>query len=70
VRAAVDDYLDALPGSSSASRLDLLAVDEAVVRAGGARVRLSATWHPPVVSILVPDGVRISVISSARPAFR
>jgi hypothetical protein len=31
-----------------------------------ARVTLSATWIPPVASLLVPDGVRIDVTSTAR----
>jgi hypothetical protein len=31
-----------------------------------ARVTLSATWIPPVVSLLAPDGVRIDVTSTAR----
>jgi hypothetical protein len=31
-----------------------------------ARVTLSATWIPPVASLLAPDGVRIDVTSTAR----
>jgi hypothetical protein len=31
-----------------------------------ARVTLSATWVPPMASLLVPDGVRIDVTSTAR----
>jgi hypothetical protein len=31
-----------------------------------ARVTLSVTWVPPVASLLVPDGVRIDVTSTAR----
>jgi hypothetical protein len=32
-------------------------------------VTLSATWRPPVVSLLVPAGIRIEVTSVARSVF-
>jgi hypothetical protein len=35
-----------------------------------ATVELSARWSPPVVSLLVPDGIRIDVTSTARSIFR
>jgi hypothetical protein len=67
VRAAVDDFL----GTPVASGFDALAVEEAGTADGrSASVRLSAVWHPPVVSILVPAGVRIGVVSTARSVFR
>ena len=37
---------------------------------GSATVQLSAHWSPPVVSLLVPDGIRIDVTSTARSVFR
>jgi hypothetical protein len=44
-----------------------LRVDGATTPDGrSARVTLSATWVPPVASLLVPDGIRIDVTSTAR----
>jgi uncharacterized membrane protein len=44
-----------------------LRVDGATTPDGrSARVTLSATWIPPVASLLVPDGIRIDVTSTAR----
>jgi hypothetical protein len=44
-----------------------LHLDHAVTPDGrSARVTLSATWIPPVASLLAPDGVRIDVTSTAR----
>ena len=66
VRAAVDDFL----GTSVAAGFDRLEVEEATTADGrSASVRLSAVWHPPVVSMLVPAGVRIEVASTARSVF-
>ncbi|WP_181243222.1 hypothetical protein [Glaciihabitans tibetensis] len=31
-----------------------------------ASVELSASWRPPVVSLLVPSGIRLEVTSTAR----
>lgn len=65
VRAAVTDYIGAVPHDFEA-----LAVDRAESPEGsGAVVVLSATWRPPVVSLLVPEGLRIDVEASARSVF-
>jgi hypothetical protein len=32
-------------------------------------VQLSADWSPPMVSLLVPDGIRIDVTAVARSVF-
>lgn len=35
-----------------------------------ARVHLSADWHPPLVSLFVPDGVRLDATGTSRTALR
>ncbi len=66
VEESVRDYLADLPDA-----LEGLAVDEAASRDGtSARVRLSAVWRPPLASPLLPEGIRISVLSVARTALR
>jgi uncharacterized membrane protein len=66
VQQSVHDYLTDLPGV-----LEGLAVDEAASPDGtSARVRLSAVWRPPLASPLLPEGIRISVLSVARTALR
>lgn len=66
VRGAVDDYVAA----EGEARFDELALEEAASLDGtSATVRIAATWHPPVVSLFVPDGIRISVTSVARSVF-
>jgi hypothetical protein len=63
VRAAVDDYL----ASAASNGLEELTVESAGTDDGrSARVRLAATWHPPVVSVFVPAGLRLRVTSTAR----
>ncbi|MDQ1606126.1 MAG: hypothetical protein QOJ18_493, partial [Microbacteriaceae bacterium] len=34
-----------------------------------ATVELSAYWRPPILSLLVPDGIRIDVTGVARSVF-
>lgn len=47
-----------------------LAIDRAeTVDGRSATVQLSATWHPPVLSPLVPEGLRIEVTAVARSVF-
>lgn len=65
VSAAVSSYIAAIPHD-----FEHLAVDRAESPDGsGAVVALSSTWRPPVVSLLVPEGVRIEVQASARSVF-
>ncbi|MHA7986221.1 pilus assembly protein TadG-related protein [Rathayibacter sp. CAU 1779] len=67
VSDAVGDYL----ASAAARGFDELVVEQASTEDGrSATVRLSAVWHPPVVSVLVPAGLRFSVTSTARSVFR
>lgn len=35
-----------------------------------ARVTVTATWHPPVVTVFVPDGVRLEATATSRTALR
>lgn len=50
--------------------LGAVRIDEARTRDGrSATVTLSTVWHPPVVSFLMPTGMRIDVTSTARSVF-
>lgn len=62
VATAVNDYLAAVPHS-----FENLAVERAEpVDGRGATVALSAYWRPPMLSLLVPEGLRIEVEANAR----
>ena len=66
VAAAVSDYLASAPHDDFES----LHIDRAeTVDGRSATVELSAYWRPPVVSLFVPDGVRIDVTALARSVF-
>lgn len=66
VASAVAGYLAAAP----AQGFDGLAVVEATsVDGRTATVTLSAVWHPPVVTVFVPDGLRIEATATARSVF-
>ena len=66
VAAAVTEYLANAPIGGFES----LAVDRATTLDGrSATVDLSAYWRPPLVSLLVPDGIRIEVTAVARSVF-
>ena len=66
VHQAVDDFLE----SGVSEGFEGLVVERAGTEDGhSATVRLAAVWHPPVVSLLVPAGVRIEVTSTARSVF-
>ena len=63
VRTAVRSFVEA------ATPLDLTDVQIESARTPdgrSARVTLSTVWHPPVVSFLMPEGLRIDVTSTAR----
>jgi len=65
--AGVADTVRGFLAEEPPSGLHDLHVDAATSPDGrSARVTLSCTWHPPVASLLVPDGVRIDVTSTAR----
>jgi hypothetical protein len=65
VAAAVSGYLDSAP-----SELTGLAIENADSPDGmSARVTLSSYWRPPVLTVFVPDGLRIEVTATARSVF-
>ena len=66
VASAVDDYIADYP----TGRFEQLAVEQAGSADGrSATVSLSSYWRPPLVSLLVPSGVRIEVTAVARSVF-
>ena len=66
VGAAAADYLAAAPHGS----LEQLRVESAASPDGrSAEVVLSAWWRPPVLVLVLPDGIRLDVESTARSVF-
>ena len=66
VAAAAAAYLRTAPTSG----FDSLTLERALTVDGrSATVELSAYWRPPVVSALVPEGLRIEVTAVARSVF-
>jgi len=66
VAKAVGDYLEGNPVGD----FEQLAVERAVTEDGrSATVQLSAYWRPPLLSLLVPEGIRIDVEAVARSVF-
>jgi len=59
VHAAVTSYLAGNP----VDRFEGMVVGES------ATVTVSAIWHPPVVTVFVPDGLRIDATAVARSVF-
>ncbi|MBI5161733.1 MAG: hypothetical protein HY996_10040 [Micrococcales bacterium] len=67
VAAAARGYLDI----ASTSRVEQLRLEGAGTDDGRtARVSLSGWWRPPVVTLFVPDGIRLQVTTTARSVFR
>jgi hypothetical protein len=63
VASAVDDYIAGYP----TGRFESLAVEQAGSGDGrSATVSLSSYWRPPLLSLLVPSGIRIEVTAVAR----
>ena len=66
VAAAVGSYV----GANAGDNFDSLAIDRATtVDSRSATVTLSSYWRPPLVSLLIPEGVRIEVTAVARSVF-
>ncbi len=66
VRAAVTDYL----ASNPIGRFEALSLDAATTRDGrSAEVTVSAVWRPPVVTLIVPEGLRIDATAVSRTVF-
>jgi hypothetical protein len=69
--ARVRSAADASVADARSGQLEGLAVVRAGTTDGrGATVVLRSTWRPPIVSPLLPDGVVITVTSSAAARFR
>lgn len=65
VATAVNTYLRQTPSDFTSLTLDRAET----VDGRSATVSLSALWRPPVLSVLVPAGLRIDVTSVARSVF-
>jgi hypothetical protein len=66
VRESVVDFLERMP----VQRFEGLRVEEATSTDGrSATVTLSSAWRPPVLTLFVPEGVRVDVTSVARSVF-
>ena len=65
VAAAVGEHLAAHPDDFT----DLAVVRAATEDGRSATVTLSATWKPPMLTLFVPEGVRIEVTAVARSVF-
>lgn len=63
VHAAASEFLAENPVTAF-DHLELVEADS--LDGASATVRVAATWHPPVVSLLVPDGIRLEARSVAR----
>jgi len=66
VRSAVAEFLEAVPHD----RFESLRLESASATDGrSATVQLSAYWRPPVVSLLLPEGIRLDVTAVGRSVF-
>lgn len=66
VESAVRDYLAAVP----TDRFESLALESATSTDGrSATVALSSYWRPPILSLLLPEGIRLDVTAVARSVF-
>lgn len=66
VHAAVTSYLAGNP----VDKFEGLTLTRATTLDGkSATVTMSAIWHPPVVTVFVPDGLRIDATAVARSVF-
>ena len=65
VRTEVTDFIESTP-----NRFEALQVERAETTDGrSATVSLSSYWRPPVVTLFVPEGIRIEVTSVGRSVF-
>jgi len=66
VRDAVGDYL----ASNPIGRFEALSLERGMTRDGrSAEVTVSALWRPPVVTLFVPEGLRIDATAVSRTVF-
>ncbi|MEP6842978.1 MAG: pilus assembly protein TadG-related protein [Pseudolysinimonas sp.] len=70
VSAAVASYLAGNPTGTEYGEFEGLVVERATTVDGeSATVTVSAVWHPPVVTVFVPEGLRIDATAVARSVF-
>lgn len=72
VRAELSDVAIAEQAETiiDASRTTAVLVSARTPDGVSARVTVAATWHPPLFSPFVPDGVRLESTATSRTAFR
>jgi uncharacterized membrane protein len=63
VREQAEALLAQMPGSA-------MLVSAEVPDGLSARVQVSTDWHPPLVALFVPDGVRLEATGTSRTALR
>lgn len=63
VRDQAAALLTAMPG-------DAMLVSASAPDGVSARVTVSADWHPPILALFVPDGVRLQATGTSRTALR
>ena len=66
---------DAAVAEQASTFLGALGSDAAIVSAGSpdgvsSRVTVAGVWHPPVVTLFVPDGVRLESTETSRTVLR
>lgn len=67
VRIAVTDHIDRV----GPTQFEELRIEEATTPDGrSAEVSLSSSWKPPVLTLFLPEGLRIEATSSARAVLR
>lgn len=55
--------------AEAAGELDAVRVEGVSADARSATVSVSSSWRPPVVSLLLPEGLRLDVTATARAVF-
>ena len=66
VAAAVSDYIEAAPTAG----FEALRLERAESPDGrSATVQLSSYWRPPLITLVVPEGIRLDVTAVARAVF-
>lgn len=69
------DLTDSQVREQAAALLAAVAGDAALVSASApdgisARVTVATDWHPPILALFVPDGVRLQATATSRTALR
>ncbi|RWZ61079.1 hypothetical protein ELQ92_08505 [Labedella populi] len=64
---AVEEAVDGFVADVGTSRFDRLRIESATTLDGrSATVTLSSAWSPPVLTLLLPEGIRLDATSTAR----